>query len=51
MTILTSIAMILIGVYGCLPLAIRIILYVFSGVSILLDIASTIADIIKAVHK
>lgn len=51
MTILTSIALILIGVYSNLPHAINVVLYVFSGVSIALNIVSMIQDIIKAVIK
>lgn len=51
MTILTSVALILIGLYANLPHAISIILYVFSGVSIALNIVSMIVDIIKAVRK
>lgn len=49
MTILTSIALILIGVYANLPHAISIVLYVFSGVSTALNIVSMIIDIIKVV--
>lgn len=48
MTTLTSIAMILIAVYGTLPHAIRIVLYVFSGVSIALDV---IAGVLKGISK
>lgn len=51
MTILASIAIILIGFYANLPHAISVVLYVFSGVSIALNIASMIIDIIKEVLK
>ena len=51
MTILTSIAIILIGLYGNLPHAISVVLYVFSGVSIVLNLIGMIQDIIKAVLK
>ena len=51
MTILTSIALILIAVYANLPHAISIVLYVFSGISIALNIVSMILDIIKAALK
>lgn len=48
MTILTSIAMILIGVYGTLPHAIRIVLYVFSGVSLALEF---VVSVLKGIFK
>lgn len=51
MTILASIALILIGIYSNFPHAISVVLYVFSGVSIALNIVSMIIDIIKAVKK
>lgn len=51
MTILTSIAIILIAIYSNLPHAISVVLYVFSGVSIVLNLIGMIADIIKAVLK
>lgn len=51
MTILTSIALILIGIYSNLPHAISVVLYVFSGVSIALNIVSIIINIIKELKK
>lgn len=51
MTILTSIALILIGIYSNLPYTVSVVLYVFSGVSIALNIVSMIIDVIKAVLK
>lgn len=48
MTTLTSIAMILIGVYGNLPHAVNIVLYVFAGVSIALDV---VMGILKGLFK
>lgn len=51
MTILTSIALILIGIYSNLPHAISVVLYVFSGVSIALNIVSIIINIIKELMK
>lgn len=51
MTILTSIALILIGIYSNLPHAISVVLYVFSGVSIALNIVSIIINIIKELIK
>lgn len=51
MTILTSIALILIGIYSNLPHAISVVLYVFSGVSIALNIVSIIINTIKELMK
>lgn len=51
MTILASIALILIGIYSNLPHAISVVLYVFSGVSIALNIVSIIQNIIKELLK
>ena len=51
MTILTSIAIILIGVYSNLPHAISVVLYDFSGVSIALNIVSIIINTIKELLK
>ena len=51
MTILTSIALILIGIYSNLPHAISVVLYVFSGVSIALNIVSITINIIKELMK
>lgn len=51
MTTLTSIALILIGIYSNLPHAISVVLYVFSGVSIALNIVSIIINTIKELKK
>ena len=48
MTILTSIAMILIAIYGCLPHNICVVLYVFSGVSLALEL---IVSVLKGIFK
>lgn len=48
MTILTSIAMMLIAVYGTLPHNVCIVLYVFSGVSLALEL---IVSVLKGIFK